>query len=571
MAKNVMKLVAFTFRKVKDTDYLTVMTQQRLSDGENELPVADIDNRHNDYKDYANELLSRHFHERDVRFVFPVGTYFRKDGGESIIVSACGVFLEQFPGNAFGINWRALSSNEAAFDILDEDDEIILSDAKKLFSMQLICSEFDTLSPEVKKRLIDILVSKDEVGLISNNLSSYGRISGITSFSDAELKEELVKRTDRNGKRKFFVYNYFRSGQAVDIVVIGSKVSKDANGRVNKVELQIPLIKRKRGVGAGWWGLPGGFIQEKHYLQAGWAPQKDGSGNIQDTDFEQSEFENYRNALKDGKRVVRLAAKEILETKTGIKVEDSTTFYPLFLRDNPRRGTVDSSPVVANTLLTIIGDYEKPPKLTWAEDSNVEMAEWFTITRVLFNEKGEIIKLEDGPIWKDKVCQLNSGKKSPFDLRSNQDETDAFLFGDSLVINYYQGNKLDRQTSLNKWHQTDQRQAIISDDKRETDLFADHKDAIIDALQLIKEKTHTSTILADFMSSNDTFSLGHLKLTYEELIFPEVTVREYLHAKIVANGENNGFLEKPDPNTPAEYVFNMEKFNEFLYRRVSIL
>ena len=537
------------------------MVRQRLSDGENELPLEEVDSFNGECAERARSFLMQQFQIAEPSVVFPVGIYHNAYGGDCEIVTSYAVFLDKFPGNAYGINWRALTPDAVLFDALLEDDERILADAKKAFSMRLVCGEFEAFTPEIKKKLMDAFLSKDDLKRISDNLGAYGRSVGISSFSDDELKKELIGR-------KYQVYKYFRANYAVDFVILGTKISRDVLGRVNKVELQIPLIKRKSGLGAGWWGLPGGFIEEKDFEKSGWKPQRDKEGNILDTEFDPSQFEDYRNALKDGKRVVTSAAKRILETKTGIKLDENATIYSLFLRDNPCRGTADRSPVVASTLLAVIGDYEMFPQLSW--EGNVEVAKWFTIKRMLFNEKGEAIKEGNESIDVSKATHLSSGKKAPVDLRCNPDSTDAFLFKDSLVINYFKGSKIDRQKSLSHWNSGKGTSDPLPADRRETDLWADHKDAIIDALQLIKEKTHTSTILVDFLRPHVKVSLGQVKLTYEEIVFPEVTVREYLIKKIVSNEENNGFLEKPDQSAIGEYVVNMEKFEEFLYRRVSI-
>ncbi len=528
MAKNILKLAAFAFKRINGIDELAIMTRQRMTDGRYELPSEEFVESDTDNKAMAVRCLSKSFSISDDFCLFPVGTYATEDDGEKLITSVYGFFLNDWPGAAFGINWMGITPNGALAESLSGNDDAIFADAKKALAIQVICSSSSAISAENKKKLLDLLVSKDDLKTLAENLGEYGV------------------------SRKKYAYDFWHAGQAVDIIVLAAKFYKV--GKTDYVDLMIPLIKRSEGVGKGWWGLPGGFVKEEDFREAGW--------NGMETDFDPRAFPKYRNALKDGGRAVTIAAKRNLKAKTGIELDDDATIYPLFLRDNPLRGTADGVPVVAETLLTIISDFDKFKHLTHDKDTNVEDVDWFPIKRFYYNEQGGLVKQEGESFKRDLAVQLSSDKRSPYDLRNRLEETDAYIQGNSLIVNYFKGDQLPVKA------------------EGRIDLFADHRDAIIDALQYVKEKTHTSTILADFLIKNredalapeNVFDFGNLRLLYEALLFPEETTRQNLSDMIVVNENkgNNGFLEKPSENTRGRYRFNMEKFNEFLYRKVSI-
>lgn len=528
MAKNTLKLAAFAFKRINENDELAIMTRQRITDGRYELPTEEFDDSDMDNKAMAIRCLSKSFNVSDDFCLFPVGTYVTDNNGERQIITVYGFFMNEWPGAAFGINWMGIAPNGTLTESLSGNDDAIFADAKKALAMQVICSSPASISAENKNKLLDLLVSKDELKSLAENLGEYG----VT--------------------RKKYAYDFWHAGQAVDIIVLAAKFYKV--GKTDYVDLMIPLIKRSEGVGKGWWGLPGGFVKEEDFKKAGW--------NGKETDFDPRAFPKYRNALKDGGRAIAIAAKRNLKAKTSIVLDDDATIYQLFLRDNPLRGTADGVPVVAETLLTIISDFDKFKHLTHDKNANVEDVDWFPIKRFYFNDRGELVKQEGESFKKDLAVQLSSDKRSPYDLRNRLEETDAYILGNELIVNYFKGEQLPVKA------------------EGRIDLFADHRDAIIDALQYIKEKTHTSTILADFLIKNkkdslapeNVFDFGNLRLLYEALLFPEETTRQNLSDMIVVNENkgNNGFLEKPSENARGRYRFNMEKFNEFLYRKVSI-
>lgn len=572
MAKNVLSLAVFAFETINGTEYLSVLTRQRMTDGKFELPSISIDELDANPEVHVRKCLAESINLPEHINTFAVGTYPGEREGEKCIVTVYGVFLDKRPNDAFGINWMIVAPEGTLRKPMEEDDEFILSEAQKALTTQLLCGKSSSFTPESKKRLMELFVPKGVLKQIAAQLEGYTKvdISGLDSVPDDDLRKALEARRDKDNNPKYHVYDYFHPGLAVDIVVLSKKIYRDDN-KFWHVELKIPLIKRSSELAAGWWGLPGGFIRKKDFT--GW----DG-GEIE---FDYTNFPKYRNALSNENRAVSIAAKRILTEKTGISLNREAMLYPFFVLDNPMRGTADGVPVIAVTLLTILSDYEDQyGVLKPAKDSNVEEARWFTIRRFIYNEKGELIKEEDGKVDKDTVSALNSDKRSPIDLRNNSDETDAFISGNTLVINYFKGKRIENYYKGEKLEEpTDEISA------QSMYLFADHRDAIIDALQYVKEQTLTKTILADFMmKSNDeldqqnVFEFGAFKVVYDALVFPEETLRQSLESKVVAkkntgnnnNKDNNGFLVKPEGNPHGKYRIDIEKYRKFLYRNVSI-
>ena len=574
MAKNVLSLAVFAFETINGSDYFSVMTRQRMSDGKYELPSTIIDELETDPEDCVRKCLSGSVNLPERVNTFSVGTYPGDKDGEKSIVTVYGVFLDTRPNDAFGINWMIVAPEGTLRKPLEEADEFILSEAQRALITHILCGELSSFTPESKRRLMELFVPKRVLKQIAAQLEGYTKVdvSGLESVPDDDLREALEARQDKDNNPKYHVYDYFHPSLAVDIVVLSKKIYRDDN-KFWHVELKLPLIKRSTGLGSGWWGLPGGFIRKEDFIEAGW--------NGEETDFDYKVFPKYRNALNNGKRTVSIAARRILTEKTGISLDSDAMLYPLYVRDNPMRGTADKVPVVAETLLTIISDFEdKYEVLEPAKNSNVEKARWFTIRRFIYNEKGELIKEEDGRIDKDTVSALSSDKRSPIDLRNNGDETDAFIYGDTLVVNYFKGDRIDN------YYRGEQLTAPADGmNPQDMFIFADHRDAIIDALQYVKEQTLTKTILADFMmksrdelDSQNIFEFGAFKVVYDALVFPEETLRQSLESKVVAkkntgnnnNKDNNGFLVKPEGNPHGKYRIDIEKYRKFLYRNVSI-
>lgn len=561
MSKNTVTIVAFAFRGSNDESLISVLTRQRMSDGLYELPAEDILDSDVDYKDSIYRCLSRYnCDSKDIR-CFTIDSYVLNTEEAKEYTTAYCVFLNVWPGPSYGTNWMKVSKEGVVSEPLIGNHDCILKSAVKVLCSSIITEDDEFNSAKVLE-LINTFVSSQKLESVAKRLVLLGETkvstSGLSDITSDKLIEELESRTRTNDKgeqeQAHYVYNFWHAGQAVDIVVLATDYY--VIGKTGYVDLKIPLIKRSKGVGKGWWGLPGGFITKQDFLNAGWDDKQ--------TDFNLKALPEYRNALKDHERVVTRSARRILAQKTGITIADDALVYPLFVRDNPMRGTADGVPVIAETLLTVIGDYRKFEHLFYEKDSNVEDVKWFTIKRFLYNEGGNLIKMDNAPLNENNAVRISTDKRSPFDLRNNHDETDAFLSESELIVNYFKGKRFE---------------ILQSDDMKRIELFADHRDAIIDALQYVKEKTHTSTILADFLMKNrneedsgNVFEFGKLKLVYESILFPEETVRQNLHDMIVENeGKgNNGFLEKAPGKTRGWYRFNMAKFNEFLYRKVSI-
>lgn len=521
-----------------------------MSDGKYELPAYDFDEFEGTNEDVIRKHLSQSVILPEHIAIFPLGTYPGKDS----IVTAYGVFLDERPDDAFGINWMIIAPEGTLRKPLDEGDEKILADGKKALTMQVLCGPDAAFSPESKKRLMDLFVPKDALKQLAAQLDGHIKVdvSGLGNVSDEELKKALVSRKDKEGKQKYHIYDHFHPELAVDIVALA--INAYTVDKVDFVDLKIPLVLRAEGPGAGTWGLPGGFVSKDDFIKAEWNGEK--------VEYDPNSFLKYRNNLKKGKRAIREAATNKLEEKTGISLDDDATLYPLALRDNPMRGTADDVPVVAETLLTVIGDYEKYINLNHKEKANVLDQRWFTIKLLFYDENGKVIKEGAKPADKSRASSLGSDKHSSYDLRFNPDETDIYILGDNLMINYFRGGQVPFSSREG-----------IDTSKTQARLFADHGDAIIDALQFIKEKTLTSTILADFLMKTkdeldprNIFKIGYFEQLFHTLLFPEDKLRQTLQATALYNG----LLVKPEGNPHAKYRFDLEKFEEFVYKNMSI-
>lgn len=556
MAKNTLTLAVFAFESINAADYISVMTRQRMSDGKYELPSYDFDEFEGTNEDVIRKHLSQSINLPEQPVSFPIGTY----PGNDSIVTAYGVFLDERPDDAFGINWMIIAPEGALRKPLDEGDEKILADGKKALTMQVLCGPYASFSPESKKRLMDLFVPKEALKQMAAQLDGHIKVdvSGLGDVPDEDLRTALASRLkdddkDKNKKvPKYHIYEHFHPDLAVDIVPLA--INAYTIDKVDFVDLNIPLVLRDKGPGAGTWGLPGGFVSKDDFINAGWSGEE--------VIYDPNSFLKYRNNLKKGKRAIRMAATNNLEDKTGISLDDDATLYPLALRDNPMRGTADDVPVVAETLLTVIGDYEKYINLNHKEKSNVLDQRWFTIKLLFYDENGKVIKEGAKPADKSKVSLLSSDKHSSYDLRFNPDETDIFILGDNLMINYFRGEQVPFSSREG-----------IDTSKTPVRLFADHGDAIIDALQYVKEKTLTSTILADFLMKTkdeldprNIFKIGYFEQLFHTLLFPEDKLRQTLQATALYNG----LLVKPEGNPHAKYRFDLEKFEEFVYKNMSI-
>lgn len=570
MVNVALKLVVFAFDTINGSNYLWAMTRRRASDAKFELPSYSIDEISENREACVRQCLSSDGISLPEHIsVFNIGSDNDECNGEKHISIVYGVFLNDKPEDSFCTYWI---TDDSLRKPLSESDERILADAKRTLAMQVLCGNQMNFTDESKEKLMAQFVSKDVINQLASQLEGFAKIdvSGLDSIPEDKLVEALEsKKDEKRGKdaQKYYVYNYFHPSIAVDIIVLSKKSWQDKNGNWH-VDLKIPLIKRSEGVGAGWWGLPGGFISKEHFVNAGW---KEDAG---ETDFNPSNFPSYVSSLNNGKGVIKRAAKDILVEKTGIRLNDDVTLHPLYVRDNPLRGTVDRVPVIAETLLAIVSDYEdKYSELDPVKNSNVEKARWFTVKRFIYTENNELIKEEDGILQIENVARLSLEKRSPLDLSYDADEKEAYLDGDDLVVNYYKSKRDESNKKAN--FQIPEK----LEERQEKCIFADHRDAIIDALQYIKNQAFTTTILKDFMLKPEDdiktkdIEIGEFQAVYEALVFPEEVSRQSFQSKVIVkdntgNNEhkpNNGFLMKPEGNPRGKYRIDEEKFEKFIY------
>lgn len=463
----------------------------------------------------------------------------------SVILHSFLCVLPQWPGRPSGTNWVNIVNGRVETGSLADTQVRVVNDAlARMKEMLLSPTEvIPSISIEMKVKLWNELVTEEEKKVWKERLKAYGVHPPINT----------------EGK---FVYDYIHPNLTVDIVVL----AVNENG-----ELMIPLVQKVgTSMGAGAWSLPGGYVSYDHYIKAQWEPDKD-------FNFNNKNKAKYLKYVKGGKSVVEVAARDILEKKTGIHLDESARVYPLTtsVQDNPRHGVSDGAPIISRSFLTIISCYNED---LFSSDSHAQNPRWFKIHRRLFRSidgKGALVIEERGDIDK-KVAILMEGKEGKgkkgekaYKLSYNSDWADVYFSGGRLMIDHSQGGPISRK----------QRGLKVNP---EQEIFGHHGSVIVEALEELKRWTFTSTMLADFIVKNrdesawrseeNAFSFDFLKKLRDAVkcfspsirqnIFDKEKIKIKKEAECTVDDKEKGRRWIDDLTGDVYYIFN----NGFLWK-----
>ena len=426
--------------------------------------------------------------------------------------------LPEYPGRPMGTHWVDVSLDGTLPEKLAYDHDTVFGASVGMLLASLVSPSFrfPEEDPEMRARLWDALMSGERRSAWLDSIRDLGVRSSATeggAKTANELKRELTERMMRELKLRKeaeekdvkiiipeteqgkFVYDYIHPSLTVDIVVL----SVNERG-----ELMVPLtVKEKTAWGAGMWSLPGGFVEWKDYIKAKWEPGKDYK------DFKSKT--EYLEYVREGKSVVDVAARRILKEKTGIVLPERTTLYQLTspVQDNPRHGAIDGAPIISRAFLAVVPDYKAFENAPVTSEFVAGPARWFPIRRKLFRGK-ELVLEEQGEVIKEAAVWVD-GKKTPL-LTYDRSLSDGYLADGYLAINHFQGLDIgalkaedspgngEIESELKKKLKVyPGRVALGLDIAPGQELFGHHVDVIVDALELISEKSYTKTILLDLL------------------------------------------------------------------------
>ena len=538
MIKNYSIAIIFSIDKAADeSEVLSVLAVQRGEEpalGKYAFPMFAFDGGSLSIQDSLVNNLNERLGLKFEGELLALGTESVTEKDDVLVCSSFILFMEQGAcpvkgGVWFNVNADGKLSNRLAFNhntLLEKAVRHLLSSAT---------SPFGILSSYAKPALKDIIKGTFSEESRSSWVERAGEL-GLLDYNGIPAKdlpnEQLISILKGRDNAPYITH-YFHPEVAVDIVVLALN---DDN------ELVVPLIVRSEGEGEGRWGIPGAYLTEQDFKNAGW----DGK----DSEYKFKKFANYDELQSHGTGATRRAAKNILREKTGISIPDEYELLPLNLRDNPLRGAIDGSPVLAVTYLAILDRPIKP--LTFSEDSKVLKADWFPVRRVLYNEKG-VVKV-CGDAYTDKVVNL-SEKGKRYDLKFKREKAVAYIRnGNTLQVDYFQS--LESKVS----------EEPIQGPKES--LFCDHGAAIIDALDYIREQSRHQMIIPDFFGES-TFEFPDFVSRIETILWPEEKVRTNLYDLVkIKSATPYGFLEKEKAKT---YRIDRDKFETFLKSRPSTM
>ena len=431
------------------------------------------------------------------------------DRGREIITSYV-AFLQQWPGRPRGTSWLSVVDGNVDWAELSESHRDVLSDVISHLRISLLVpdSRFPVQEGEMLKKVWDFLMPKGDrasfleaVSRLANGGNSGTGLSCVSSTAMAEAlaarprltgdwrKDAELRKDVPEEKRGKYVYDYFHPCLTVDIVILAI----NEEGRY-VVPLTLSTGTDKKD---GKWSLPGGFVQADDYKEAGWEPGRP-------FDFDKRPKEEYLDYIKRGRSVVEVAARRIIKEKTGIELDEDAVLYPLStpVQDNPCHGWVDGAPIISRSFFTVVRDYRRFE----GKGTNVyvESMQWFPIHRRLFKEDAEgngVMIVEEGGKVNGAVAEIIDGKEDArgenrYRLSYNQEWTDMYLTTGkdaSLVIDYSQDSEVTREERKVKDRQ--EKGQVL-------EILGHHGFVIAEALEVVKDKVFTSTILADFMVKN---------------------------------------------------------------------
>ena len=427
------------------------------------------------------------------------------DRGREIITSYV-AFLQQWPGRPRGTSWLSVVDGNVDWAELSESHRDVLSDVISHLRISLLVpdSRFPVQEGEMLKKVWDSLMPKGDrasfleaVSRLANGGNSGTGLSGVSSTAMAEAlaarprltgdwrKDAELRKDVPEEKRGKYVYDYFHPCLTVDIVILAIN---------EKGQLVVPLTLSTGGRSQldDKWRLPGGFVRVDDYVTAGWDPGEE------KFEYDKKPKKEYLDNLKKGRSVIEVAARRIIKDKTGIELDEDAVLYPLAapVQDNPRHFWTDGAPVISRSFFTVIRDYKRFEGKVAGE--YVESLRWFPIHRRLFklDEYGKGVKIvEEGGKVNSDVAEIIDGREGAkgenrYRLSYNQEWTDIYLTKDaSLYIDYSQDSEVTRE----------QRDVTVEEHQ---EILGHHGFVIAEALEVVKDKVFTSTILADFMVKN---------------------------------------------------------------------
>ena len=488
---NIVIAAVFAFRDIGDKQVLSVL----VIDGENdsfELPIGMITSADTDVREVVARTLLVDEERGRISITADELLQVPIIEDEAVVYTAV---LPEWPGRPKGTNWIAVSPEGTISEELAYNHNSIIKAALDTIVNTLVApfSQTTSLSPELQTKLWNTLMPETRKSEWLERIKCLGvdssALSELSDYPSDKIKEELDERLvsefeeldyekiekgedlpdEKKGAWKW-AYNYMHPNLTVDIVVLAVN---------DKGELVIPLaMKANTERGSGSWGLPGGFVQFEHYIRAGWVPNEP-------FEFGNDNKGEYLDNIEKGHSVLEEAALDFLNKKAGIVLPDRTPLYPLNtpVQANPRHGVSDGAPIVSFAFLAIVPDYKVFESNVYTS-KYVQGLRWFPIHRRLLRNK-EVVFEELGQVDKENAVKID-GKEGTFLLSYDCNLSDAYLDNGRLLIDHYQDASSDRTERMEK-------------SSPEREIYGHHGDVIVEALELIKNKTFTSTILADFI------------------------------------------------------------------------
>ncbi len=537
MIKNYSIAIIFSIDKAADeSEVLSVLAVQRDEEpalGKYAFPMFVYEGGDLSIQDSLSNSLNEKLGLKFGGELLALGTESVADNDDVLVCSSYFLFMEQDAcpvkgGVWFNVNADGKLSNRLAFN----HNALLEKAVRQLLSFAT--SPYGLLSSYAKQAFKDIIkgtFSEEARSIWVKHAGELGLLDN-SGISAMDLPNEQLISILKGRDNAPYITRYFHPEVAVDIVVLA--INK-------KNELVVPLIVRADGEGEGRWGIPGAYLTEQDFYDAGW------DGCIE-SDYKIKDFANYDELQALGKGATRLAAKRILEEKTGISLPDDYELLQLNLRDNPLRGVKDGSPVLAVTYLAILDGQTKSLPFN---SEHVVKADWFPINRVLYNEGG-VVKVCGEGYTKNVINLSEKGKR--YDLKFKREKAVAYIRNGAVQVDYFQtlGSVAKEEPITGK----------------KESLFCDHGAAIIDALDYIREQSRYQMIIPDFFGEN-TFEFPDFLSRIETILWPEEKVRTNLYDLVkIKSATPYGFLEKEKAKT---YRIDRDKFETFLKSRPSTM
>lgn len=527
----------FAFRDIGDKQVLSVL----VIDGENdsfELPIGMITSADKDVREVVARTLLVDEERGRISITADELLQVPIIEDEAVVYTAV---LSEWPGRPKGTNWVAVSPEGTISEELAYNHNSIIKAALDCIVNTLVSpfSQTTSLSLDLQTKLWNTLMPESRKSEWLEKIKCLGvnssAISELSDYPSDKLKDELDERLGYGLKKLDFekikkgeedladeikvawkwAYNFMHPNLTVDVVVLAVN---------DKGELVIPLtmkVDTERGSGA--WSLPGGFVQFEHYVRAGWVPNEP-------FEFGNANKSEYLDNIEKGHSVLEEAARDFLKKKAGIALPNDSPLYPLTtpVQANPRHGVSDGAPILSCAFLAIVPDYKLFENNAYTS-KYVQKLRWVPIHRRLLRNT-EVVFEEQGQVDKEKAVSID-GKEGSVLLSYDCTLSDAYLENGRLIVDHYQDNNSCRKERM-------------ANSSPEQEIYGHHGDVIIEALELIKSKSFTVTILADFIikdtrdcawnSTANAFSFDFFKRARDAVRCFDPSIRQNLFDKETA-------------------------------------